>query len=63
MRFPARAAGFGRLQGFLEEGLFAFREMRDGHAFVAAIKHRESVIMQRLVKGKSDPFAWNAPAA
>ena len=56
LRIPARAAGFGRLQGFLEDGLFAFRAMRDGKAFVEAISTRETRIMLALQSGKSDPF-------
>lgn len=56
MRIPARAAGFGRLQGFLEEGLFAFRAMRDGKVFIEAISERESIIMKRLQEGKTNPF-------
>jgi uncharacterized protein (DUF924 family) len=63
MRLPARAAGFGRLQGFLEEGLFAFRKMRDGHAFVRAIHDRETDIMRRLGAGDPDPFTREGKAA
>jgi hypothetical protein len=56
LRVPARAAGFGQLQGFLEEGLFAFRAMRDGQAFVQAISDRETEIMLRLQRGERAPF-------
>ncbi len=58
LRFPARAAGFGRLQGFLEEGLYAFRAMRDGAAFVQAISDRETRIMRGLLSGEADPFSF-----
>ena len=63
LRLPARAAGFGRLQGFLEEGLFAFRAMRDGEVFVQAINDRETKIMLRLLGGEKDPFVFEETAA
>jgi len=63
MRIPARAAGFGRLQGFLEEGLYAFREMRQGHEFIRVIRDRETTIMQRLARAEEDPFEWQAVTA
>jgi hypothetical protein len=56
LRGPARAAGFGRLQGFLEEGLQAFREMGDGTDFILTIWHRESAIRDRLLAGDGEPF-------
>jgi hypothetical protein len=56
LRFPARAAGFGKLQGFLEEGLYAFRAMRDGKAFVEAISAREKDFMLHLQSGSTEPF-------
>lgn len=62
LRGPARAAGFGRLQGFLETGLDAFRRMGDGTGFVLTIWHRESVIMQRLLAADPAPFREVDPA-
>ena len=56
LRGPARAAGFGLLQGFLEQGLQAFRRMGDGTGFVLTIWHRETAIMQRLLSAEPDPF-------
>ena len=56
LRGPARAAGFGRLQGFLEEGLQAFREMGDGTDFILTIWQRESAIRDRLLAGDGAPF-------
>jgi hypothetical protein len=56
LRGPARAAGFGRLQGFLEEGLHAFRHMGDGTEFVLTIWQRESEIMRRLLGADVEPF-------
>jgi hypothetical protein len=56
LRGPARAAGFGRLQTFLEQGLFAFRTMGDGTEFVNTIRERETIVMQRLLSGEEQPF-------
>lgn len=56
LRGPARAAGFGRLQNFLEDGLQAFRDMRDGTEFIMTIWHRERTIADRLQAGDQDPF-------
>ncbi|MGA0264759.1 MAG: FFLEELY motif protein [Lysobacterales bacterium] len=56
LRGPARAAGFGLLQGFLERGLQAFRAMGDGTEFVMTIWERETAIMQRLISGQADPL-------
>jgi hypothetical protein len=56
VRGPARAAGFGRLQSFLEQGLNAFRVMGDGTEFIETIWSRENLIMQRLFAGAEEPF-------
>lgn len=56
LRGPARAAGFGLLQSFLEQGLFAFREMGDGTIFVETIWRREGEVMQKLFAGDDNPF-------
>ena len=56
LRLPARAAGFGRLQDFLEQGLWAFRQMQDGRYFVLTIHQREQTIMQQLMAGSDQPF-------
>ena len=56
LRGPARAAGFGLLQSFLEQGLKAFQIMGDGTEFIETIWHSEDRIMQRLFAGESDPF-------
>jgi len=57
LRGPARAAGFGLLQNFLESGLNAFQVMGDGSEFIETIWHNEERIMQRLFAGDRDPFA------
>jgi hypothetical protein len=56
LRGPARAAGFGRLQSFLEQGLNAFRTMGDGTEFVETIWRKETDVMLRLFAGDRDPF-------
>lgn len=56
LRGPARAAGFGLLQSFLEQGLNAFRVMGDGTEFVETIWHNERDVMQRLLAGDKNPF-------
>jgi hypothetical protein len=56
VRAPARAAGFGRLQSFLETGLYAFRAMGDGTPFIEAIHDRETRAMQALFAGRENPF-------
>jgi len=56
MRGPAIAAGFGRLQGFLESGLASFRSLRDATWFVDTIYEREWSAMERLFEGAADPF-------
>ncbi len=56
VRGPARAAGFGLLQSFLEGGLRAFQVMGDGTEFVETIWRKESEVMQRLFAGDENPF-------
>ena len=56
LRGPARAAGFGLLQGFLETGLVAFRAMGDGTEFVNTIWERETLVMRRLLGSHAHPF-------
>lgn len=56
VRGPARAAGFGLLQSFLEQGLTAFQVMGDGTEFVETIWRKESEVMQRLFAGEENPF-------
>jgi hypothetical protein len=56
VRGPARAAGFGLLQTFLERGLTAFRIMGDGSEFIETIWQKETEVMQRLLAGDENPF-------
>lgn len=45
---PARVAGFGELQSFLERGLSAFRRMRGADRFIAALQTRETHILNAI---------------
>jgi len=56
LRGPARAAGFGLLQNFLENGLQAFQVMGDGTEFIETVWHNEDTYMQRLFAGDANPF-------
>ncbi len=56
MRGPARAAGFGELQAFLDGGLQAFTHMGDGRSFIETIYQRERTVMERLFAADPDPF-------
>ncbi len=47
-RAPAHAAGYGKLQDFLERGFHAFRKMDGAGEFLATIDQRERALMQRL---------------
>ena len=56
LRGPARAAGFGLLQTFLEQGLRAFQIMGDGTLFIETIWKNEDRIMHKLFAGDENPF-------
>ena len=56
LRGPARAAGFGLLQTFLEQGLRAFQIMGDGTYFIETIWKNEDKVMRRLFAGDENPF-------
>lgn len=56
MRKPARVAGFGSLQSFLERGFEAFRHMGGAKAFLDRIETRELEILEAIVAGATDPF-------
>jgi len=55
-RAPARAAGFGALQDFLDCGYHAFRQLGGAGEFMATVKARESELLERLYAGAPDPF-------
>ena len=55
-RLPARLAGLGDLQGFLERGFDAFRALRGADGFLGAIAARERETARRLLTGHPRPF-------
>lgn len=56
MRRPARAAGFGDLQDFLERGFEAFRRMAGAGVFLETVASREQAVMRGLFEAKPRPF-------
>jgi hypothetical protein len=57
MRRPAKVAGLGDLQDFLERGFAAFRGMKGADAFLALVRERETAILNRLFSGEPEPFS------
>jgi hypothetical protein len=55
-RGPAHAAGLAELQGFLERGVAAFRQLGDVDAFLDDIARSEHRYADRLRAGDADPF-------
>ena len=51
MRKPARLAGFGDLQTFLEDGYRAFRKMGGADEFLGIIVSRERAVMEGIYAG------------
>jgi hypothetical protein len=56
MRAPARAAGFGALQTFLERGATAFRRLRGAGEFLATIETRETALVNAIFAGDRAPL-------
>lgn len=57
MRAPARLAGLGELQRFLETGFVTFKGMKGANEFLAIILRRETRLMERLFADVPEPFA------
>jgi hypothetical protein len=53
MRRPARLAGFGELQQFLERGFEAFTAMGGADHFLATVVNRETALMRRYFAGEA----------
>jgi hypothetical protein len=53
---PAHAAGFGKLQEFLESGLGSFRALADVRYFNETIYEREWNAMEKLFAGEQNSF-------
>ena len=58
-RGPARLAGLGELQGFLERGYAAFESLADPAAFVDEIERDELAVSRRLFADEAEPFAFD----
>lgn len=56
MKGPAKLAGVGHLQDFLERGFKAFEAMKAPQDFVAKVVTRERQIMEQLYRGKKNPL-------
>jgi hypothetical protein len=56
MRVPARAAGMGVLQRFLERGVAGFARMRGAYEFLRTIDARETALMKAIFDGDDEPF-------
>jgi len=54
MRGPARAAGLGELQQFLETGFDTFKAMRGAREFLATIGARERALVRALFAAQAD---------
>ena len=57
-RKPAHAAGFGAMQEFLERGLDAFEAMHGADEFLATLREREWLAMERVFAAEPDPFGF-----
>jgi hypothetical protein len=52
MRAPARAAGLGQLQQFLEHGFRTFKRLKNPREFVATIMLRERAMLEKIDAGE-----------
>lgn len=57
MRTPAKLAGVGLLQTFLQEGLDAFAHMGPANHFIDTIRDREQRALEALLAGDRYPFS------
>jgi hypothetical protein len=55
-RLPARLAGLGQLQTFLERGFSAFQALQGADDFLGEIARRERETSRRLLSGHPRPF-------
>ena len=60
MRGPARTAGLGELQSFLERGYNAFRHTGGADEFNDCVRKRESDLMRALFEGDDSPLERTA---
>ncbi len=57
LRAPARLAGMGEMQQFLEAGFTAFRHMQGAAFFLQTVAERETGLIVRLLDNHPAPFA------
>lgn len=62
-RLPAKAAGLGELQSFLERGFSAFRDLGGADTFLKEITRREREVSRRLFAGHPQPFSQSNSAS
>ena len=55
-RMPAKLAGLGELQQFLEAGFMVFRQVRGAKGFMTTIAEREMEVLDRIYDGHPRPF-------
>ena len=64
LRGPAKVAGLGEMQQFLEAGFSAFRHMDGADLFLDTVASRETLLIERIFAGEADPFSviddWTA---
>lgn len=57
LRAPAKLAGLGEMQQFLEAGFTAFRYMNGADHFLSTVASRETLLIERIMNGTLNPFA------
>lgn len=58
-RLPAKIAGLGQLQSFLERGFAAFQALQGADDFLAEIARRELSVSRRLLAGEPNALEQN----
>lgn len=61
MRKPARSAGLGALQTFLERGFDTFGAMKDASVFLDLVRSRESAVIQAFFAADAVTLATEMP--
>jgi hypothetical protein len=62
MRTPARLAGLGQMQQFLERGFNSFRQVKKPRALVDTVVARERRVLANIYAGRGQPFDVGAGA-
>jgi hypothetical protein len=57
LRRPAKVAGLGDMQAFLERGFTAFRHMGGADVFLNTIARREAALIKRIFSSHPSPFS------